>query len=88
MLLIEIILTIFAWRKGWRWAALLPTAIALLVGLFMGFGIGASGGDINGAMGMGIILDILAVIALIIMIVVGPKSNNKIEETKIDNEQK
>lgn len=76
MLIIEIILTVFAWRKGWRWVALLPIAIALLIGLFMGFGIGASGGNVEGAMGMGIILDILAVIALIIMIVKGPKSND------------
>lgn len=79
MLIIEIILTVFAWRKGWRWAALLPTAIALLIGLFMGFGVGASGGNVEGAMGMGIILDILAVIALIIMVVKGPKTNNNNE---------
>lgn len=73
MLLIEIILTIFVWRKGWRWISLLPIGIALFIALFMGFGIGVSNGDVNEAIGLGFILDVLAIIALIIMLTVKPK---------------
>jgi hypothetical protein len=28
MIIIEILLTIFAWRKGWRWFSLIPIATA------------------------------------------------------------
>lgn len=73
MLIIEIILTIFAWRKGWRWLALLPMGIALLIGLLIGFGIGASGGEVTSG-GPAIVIDIMAVIALIVMVAKGPKS--------------
>lgn len=73
MLLIEIILTIFVWRKGWRWISLLPIGIALFIGLFMGFGIRVSNGDVNEAIGLGFILDVLAIIALIIMLTIKPK---------------
>ncbi len=32
---IEVWLTISAWRKGWRWALLIPLGIAVFVGLFV-----------------------------------------------------
>jgi len=81
LLVAEIILTIFAWKKGWRWWALVPVALALLIGLFMGMGVGASGGDVDSVRGISIVLDVIAVIALIVMVTKGPKTN-EVEETK------
>lgn len=46
LLILEVILTIFAWRKGWKWLALLPVGIVLILGLLIGFSIGISGGDV------------------------------------------
>ena len=65
LLIIEIVLTIFAWRNGWKWLALLPIGIAFAVGFFIGYGVALSGGttDISSV----VFLDIIAVIALIIM---------------------
>jgi len=73
LLIAEILLTIFAWRKGWRWYALLPMAVCLAVGLLIGIGVGASGGDPSGASGLGIILDLIATGILIYMVSKGPK---------------
>jgi uncharacterized membrane protein YfcA len=74
MLIIEIILTIFAWRKGWKWLSLIPLGAALLLGLLMGFFVGASGGDLNAAKGLAIFLDLLAIVALIVMVSKKPAS--------------
>ena len=76
MLIIEIILTIFAWKNGWKWLSLIPIGAALLLGLFMGIVIGASGGDITTTNGLAIFLDISAIIALIILVSRKPKSIN------------
>jgi len=83
MLILEIILTIFAWRKGWRWLALLPMGIALLIGFIIGLSIGANGGDVTSIGGGAIIIDVMAIIALIIMLVKGPKSNETLETPKV-----
>jgi uncharacterized membrane protein YfcA len=74
LLIAEIILTIFAWRKGWRWLGLIPLAIPLCIGIVMGIGIGISGGSIDDLPSWTVIFDILAVIALIVMVSVNPKS--------------
>jgi hypothetical protein len=76
MLIIEIILTIVAWRKGWNWLAIIPVGIAFCIGLI----IGASGTPIDNPMSV-IIWDILAIIALIVMVAVNPPGK-KIEPTK------
>ena len=67
MLIIEIILTIFAWRKGWNWLALIPVGVAFCIGLI----IGASGTPVTDVMSV-IIWDILAIIALVVMVSVNP----------------
>lgn len=85
LLIAEIILTIFAWRKGWRWWALVPVALALLIGLFMGMGVVASGGDVDSVRGISIVLDVLAVIALIVMVTKGPKTSEVKETKDIEN---
>ena len=74
LLIAEIILTVFAWRNGWKWLALLPVGIAFIIGLI----IGASGvTDLSGV----IFIDIIAVIALIIMV---SKSKKPEENVSID----
>ena len=67
LLIAEIILTVFAWRKGWKWRALLPVGIAFGIGLI----IGASGGGVTEGI---IFIDVAAVIALIVMVSKAPKS--------------
>lgn len=66
LLIAEIILTILAWRKGWRWLAIIPVGIAVLIGMILGF----SGGALEGAF----VFDILAIIALIVMWSKPPKT--------------
>jgi len=56
--------------------------IALIFGFLLGLGIGASGGDVQSAQGFGIFLDVLAIIALIVMLIVKPKSKTEPEEPK------
>lgn len=85
--LLEIILTVVAvivlhrHKKGWGWG-LIPLIVVLTVGFLMGGVIGAqSAGNINQAMQgvnsvfpVAIVLDVLAVIALIFLIVWGSRS--------------
>ena len=73
LLIAEIILTIFAWRNGWKWLALLPIGIGFTLGLVVGFVIGASGGSTENA-GWVVILDIIVTIVLIVMCSKKPKS--------------
>ena len=63
--MVDIILTIFAWRRGWKAWALLPMGITFIIAII----IGLSGG------GLGIVMILVAieVIALITMIIVKPK---------------
>jgi uncharacterized membrane protein YfcA len=69
LLIAEIILTVFVWRKGWKWLSLIPLGVAFLIGMMLG----ASGADLSSAF----IFDGLAIIALIIMLVKNPKENPK-----------
>lgn len=69
MLIIEIILTVFVWRKGWNWMSLIPTGLAFIIG----FMLGASGSVDASSVGV-IFIDVLAIIALILMLVFPPKT--------------
>lgn len=73
LLIAEILLTFFAWRKGWKWYALLPVGVSFIVGILIGMGIGASGGDPSGAAGLSMVLDLIATGILIYMVAKGPK---------------
>ena len=66
LLAIEIILTIFAWRNGWKWLALIPVGAALVIGFFIGLNVGLTGGEISPNI---VILDVFAIIALIVMLI-------------------
>ena len=45
VLLLEIILTVTSWRKGWRARALLPLGVTMTVGFVVGAVIAATGGS-------------------------------------------
>jgi hypothetical protein len=71
-LIIEIMLTIKAWRKGWRGYALLPLGILLPAGFLLGIVIGASGGGLEQALPVGILLEIACIGVLIRLAARGP----------------
>jgi len=73
-ILFEIGLTIWAWNRGWKWLSLIPMGIVLIIAFFVGVGIGTSGGSVNDASWV-VTLDIMAIIALIIMVISGKKEN-------------
>ena len=66
-LIAEIILTVAAWRKGWKGWALLPLLLAGFVGFFGGAVMGAMGYDFISIMPYAIVIDVAAIIALICM---------------------
>lgn len=65
MLILEIILTIIAWGKGWRWFSLIPVGVALSIGFMLGIN------EVNmDALGSTtLFIEILVTIALILMII-------------------
>ena len=67
MLIAEIILTVIAWRKGWRWWALLPGFMAFGIGFVLGAVVEISGGNSFSALPYAIFIDIIAIFALICM---------------------
>lgn len=75
--ILEIILAVFAWRKGWKWMSLIPIAIAFVIGLICGL----SGGTPSDV----ILVDVIAIIALAIMCFKKPDDifkNDTPDETK------
>ena len=87
ILFIEIALTISAWRKGWRGWALLPGVMALVLGALLGLAMGttATRGDL---IVPSLMIDGLAIFALIGMVVKGPEkreedtSNKSVSESE------
>lgn len=68
--MIEVILMILAWRKGWKGYALLP------LGCAVGFALVLSA--INAPMTAAIPVDLMAIVALIIMIKQPPQARNQL----------
>jgi len=64
MLILEIILTIVAWNRGWKWLALIPLGVAFGIGLILG----STGNFSVDDAGSLIWIDVVAIIALIVMI--------------------
>jgi hypothetical protein len=69
--MLEIILISVAWRKGWRWRALLPLAVAYPL-VFMGAAISGSNGEGAPLIVLGILVEL---VSLIIMAVKAPASS-------------
>jgi hypothetical protein len=84
LLILEIIFTVTAWRKGWRWRALLPFGLPIFVGVIWGLSLASSGGTIQDAQrlvqeiqGLAIFLDLVCLGALITMTFKAPKKASK-----------
>lgn len=74
MLILEIILMIAAWRRGWRWRALVPMGVGMGLGFVIGGVIGASGGDVEDSKGLFILMDIVLIFILLFMSAWGPSA--------------
>ena len=74
ILFLEIILTIIAWVRGWKWRALIPLISLLVIGFMAGTFLLSLGIDPEAFIPAGIFLDFLGIIALVIMIAVKPKT--------------
>ena len=72
LIIVEIILTIAAWRKGWRWLALLPLSGVLGIAFLIGFLAGAVGSEQDLIIPC-LLLDLSGLIALIVMTAQKPK---------------
>ncbi len=70
MLLIQIILTVVAWNKGYKAMALLPVGITLFIGFMIGF---ANPGITDAELMSYVWIDALAVFILIAMIITAKK---------------
>ena len=68
MLLLEIILAVVAFRKGWRWRAFLPIAIGFGMGMLIGAAVGASGGSLAEVMPLAVLVDIVVLVTLGVMV--------------------
>ncbi len=87
--ILEIIFTVAAWRKGWRWRALLPIALPVLVGFILGLSVASSGGSVQDAQrlveeiqGFAIFLELVCLGALIVMTIRGPRAPQKTQEVE------
>ena len=69
LIILEIILTIVAWKRGWKALSLLPIGIAFGVGLLAGL----TGNVTPEFMQVAMFLDGIAIISLIVMSIVGKK---------------
>lgn len=72
LLIIEIMLTVAAWKKGWRGWALLPVAICFATAFLLGAAAGANGTSPDDFVGIGLVLDVLLVVVLGVMIAKAP----------------
>lgn len=73
LLIIEVALTIAAWKKGWRGWALLPGGVTLLMGFLLGAMMGAAGVPPENMIGPAVLLDGVFILSLIAMAVWAPK---------------
>lgn len=69
LLAIELGLIIMAWRRGWKWLALLPLGILFGLAILAGIIIGATGGELpNDTAGLQIGIDIVFIITMLVMV--------------------
>lgn len=72
ILILEIILTIWAWRKGWGVKSLIPSVVIFGLAFIMGMFIAAAKGDIEAIRPMFILFDLGLLGVLIYMIAKPP----------------
>lgn len=81
-MILEILLTITAWKRGWRWWALLPVAIVFGTAFLAGVVIGASGSKIENP-DIFVIFDLLLIITQAVLTIVPKRA--KIPKTVVDS---
>jgi hypothetical protein len=86
LLIAEIILTIFAWRRGWKGYALIPGVIVLTIGIIAGLIMGISGDSAGELAGLAA-FDIMAITVLIVMIA-KPRVEQAKPVTEIETREK
>jgi hypothetical protein len=69
LLIAQILLTVQAWRKGWRAWALLPVGIDLLIGILIGMAVE----DIDQALAPCLISGLVSLGVLIVLVVKAPR---------------
>jgi heme A synthase len=84
LLIAEIVLTICAWRKGWRARALLPVGIGIGAAFVVGLAVGTSGGNPEDIVGISILIEFAMIISLIVMMVKSPMSKTKASESQAE----
>ncbi len=79
ILVIEIMMTVSAWKRGWKGWALLP----MIIGLFLAFFMGAAMADADegSIIAMGLMVDIGIMVALGVMIASRPKVGEENDST-------
>jgi len=80
MLLVEIILIIEAWRRGWKGWALLPLGVGAGIGFLIGLIMGASGVSEDSIFGICFVVD-LACIGVLIGMIAKPRRVAKLSGT-------
>lgn len=75
LMVLEIGLTVAAWKKGWKALALIPLGIVLCMGFFVGAAVGMSGGNVEAIQGYAWMIDALGIVALAVMAGVEPKKS-------------
>lgn len=73
LLMVEIGLTVAAWRKGWRAKALLPLGILMAVAFLMGLAAEGSGGSIEAVMPLLLLLELACIGVLIRLAMRAPR---------------
>lgn len=73
--MIELILTGFAWRRGWKGFALIPMAVAVVLGLIIGISTVLTDASFEMAYAICLIIDVICVVTLIVMIIKPRKSH-------------
>lgn len=68
MMIIQIILTVVAWKKGWGGKALLPMVIGLGLAFIIGFSAGLAGGSPRDIAVPLVLIDLGMLISLIVMV--------------------
>lgn len=86
LFILEIILTVLAWRKGWKAKALIPGAIGIGLGIFIGLMCAAASAPIPAGL---FVFDIGVILGLIVMMCNPPtKSAQTVAVNKPNEEQK
>ena len=71
LLILEIALTVAAWRKGWRGWALVPMVIPGALGFAVGAACGASGTDFGEALAPCLVVELACLAVLAVMAIRG-----------------